>query len=535
MSGRSGSVYERLCIEYLQAKMQKIIGLLKFPSTSVSSSGVSPSTPTIKLDLPTSQLQQSPLTAPSPHMASCLESLPAEIINHILAFLPPVSLAALLRTSHQLQSHAQNDLLWMRFIKDSVPEETPLPSPAPAKNWKELYTAHHPYWFLTRHKVWFSDRSHSGSLVIARYDHRRGCIEACRLLARHGAPYIIQQWEHNPAVHIHLFKPEINLMLDDPVIKLNIQSQKGSRLSSEVKMQTGQTPGIASMLSLCHANPSVRRDSRMALWPPSTIPSVQRVRNRCSNQFRIEPHRPKTLAGASDRTFRLRTFLQWSYLMQPLSSVRMGEDVSTFSTLLEESYLPTVRKPYQGIWVGDYSAHGCEFLLVMQIEHPPEVDASRRSSTDSGLPSGLVITQKTAKLTAFDRPDDIYDTTDAQNRALDKALEPVTKPAEDPAHSELPSGRIEAIKLTGDINVPRGECTWFADDISDGGLIRVADEEKFRGARIVKSMGQVAAENFMHSRYIDSQLILISHDTIAQYWQVSWPQPPLACLRLGLG
>ena len=506
--------------------MQKIIGLLKSPATSVSSSGLSPSPPTSKLDLAASQPQQYSLAGHRSHMAPCLESLPAEIINHILAFLPPVSLATLLRTSHHLRSHAQNELLWVRFIKDSIPEETPLPSPCPAKSWRDLYAAHHPYWFLTRHKIWFSDKAHSGSLVIARYDHRRGCIEAYRLLARHGTtPYFIERWEYNPDVHIHPFQPEVNLMLDDPVIKLDLHRQKGSRLSGEVKMQTGQTPGIASMLSLCQPIPPSRQHRRMALWPPRNFPSVQRVRNQSSSQFRTDTHRPKTLADASDQTFRLRKFLQWSSLMQPLSSVRMGEDVSTFSTLLEDCYIPTEDKPYQGIWVGDYSAHGCEFLLVMQTEHPPEVDTSRRSSTDSLLPSGLAIEPKEAVSLTNDAPEKDDTVTDHQDCELneDRAL------AAQLSQPQGPSGRIEAIKLTGDINVPRGECTWFADDISDRGLIRVADEERFRGARIVKSMGHVASPNFKHNRYIDSQLILISHDAIAQYWQVRWRQLPLVC------
>lgn len=88
-------------------------------------------------------------------------------------------------------------------------------------------------------------------------------------------------------------------------------------------------------------------------------------------------------------------------------------------------------------------------------------------------------------------------------------------PKDDP-----PSGSIEAIKLTGDVNVPRGECTWFADDIGDGGLIRIAEDETFKGARIVKSMGHVAAQGFVNDRFIPSQLIMISHDLLAQYWEV---------------
>ena len=57
-------------------------------------------------------------------------------------------------------------------------------------------------------------------------------------------------------------------------------------------------------------------------------------------------------------------------------------------------------------------------------------------------------------------------------------------------------GRIEAVKLTGDINIPRGEYTFIAPDIGPDGLIRVASEEMFKGARIVKSVGHIAARGF---------------------------------------
>lgn len=82
------------------------------------------------------------------------------------------------------------------------------------------------------------------------------------------------------------------------------------------------------------------------------------------------------------------------------------------------------------------------------------------------------------------------------------------------------SGRIEAIKLTGDVNIPRGECTWFAEDIGEGGFVRNAEDGTFKGARIVKSMGHVADRGFINSRFISSQLIMISRDLLAQYWEV---------------
>ena len=518
--------------------MQRIIGLLKSSSISNSSTSHPPSPPTGHLELEASQPQQSPLSSCRSHMAPCLESLPTEIINIILTHLPPVSLVAVLQTSKHLQAHAENEQLWMRLVKENVSEGTPLPSPAPAQSWKALYATHHPYWFLTRYKIWFSDEPHLGRLLIAQYDYRRGCIEAYPLIARVGPIYQPwERWEYDPEVRIHPFSPEINLLLDNPVLKLDMDREIDRRLGKEVKMQIERTPGISSMLSLCIAIPPARQDPRMALWPPKSIPSVQRVRNESATQFRNSNHRPKKLAEASDHTFRLRNFLQWPSMLQPRNSIRMGENVSTFSTLLEESYTPTASKPYQGLWVGDYSAHGCEFLLVMQTDHPPEVDISRRSSSASGvLPSGVAVTARDTSNS--DQPNEApveeCSATSAQDEASsdDPVLPQETSNQSDTSAEDndatslssqpyIPSGRIEAIKLTGDENVPRGECTWFADDIGDGGLVRVAEEERFRGARMVRSMGQVASQNHKNSRFIESQLILISHDTVAQYWQVS--------------
>jgi len=61
-------------------------------------------------------------------------------------------------------------------------------------------------------------------------------------------------------------------------------------------------------------------------------------------------------------------------------------------------------------------------------------------------------------------------------------------------------------------------------------LIRVADEQMFAGARMIKSWGRIAGRGFRHDRFIPSQLIMISHDTLAQYWEVCWPTSDYECL-----
>ena len=514
-------------------KMEELIGRLRSTSTSLSSLLIDNHGDVATLCLSTTI---APLM--SPQMSS-LEALPAEIITHILAFLTAVDLADLSQTSHLLRSHAHNDLLWMQFVRDAIPNYDQVPSPSPAKSWRDLYVAHHPYWFLVRHKVWFADLPNTGSLIVARYNHHLGCIEGYRLIAEHGA-HTFDIWEHNPGVIIHTFNPKVRLWLDDPVIKLDYtDSMNGKRLQHEISMPTNSTHGVCSNISLCQPIPKELQHPSMALWPPSIIPSLQRVRNESQNKFRDDDHRPRTLDRMSDRTFRIRKWVEFSNLMQPIGSIRMGEDVMTYSTLLEESYMPTKDKPYQGIWVGDYSGHGCEFLLVLQREVTTNTTLSRQSSTSS-LPSGMTIAEIEEEaqddseagfhqMSQGETIEQVYDGDERDIRELDGVTENAGTAASNVQGSQGSStgqrdnwrfGRLEAIKLTGDINVPRGQYTWIAEDIGHRGLLRVGREQMFAGARMVKSWGRVAGRGFRHDRFIPSQLIMISYDTLAQYWEV---------------
>lgn len=427
------------------------------------------------------------------------ESLPAEIISQVLTLLPPLSLVNLSGTSRLLRSHSQNDLLWARFVQESVPKCRTWLSPFPCDSWKELYISHHPYWFLPRRKIWFSDRSHTGStmtgqVIIARYDSRRGCIEAYRLVTEHGDHHF-EPWERDSEVIIHTFNPKVTLWLDDPVIKLDLGWHRGQNSSQrEILMRTGGAVDIRSSIALCQAIPVSLQNPSMALWPPAIIPATQRVRNESQSKFRSPGHRPRSLAEASDSTFRIRKWLEFRG-----GKARLGEDVMTFSTLLEESYTPTKQKPWQGIWVGDYSGHGCEFLVVIQKDvncGQPAIRASRWSSQSSL--TTLASTESvngTSDVTACETPSPTIET--AANDEDAASEEEPSGPPEDGSCW----GRLEAIKLTGDPNVPRGEYTWIAEDIGPKGLLRVATEQMFKGARVVRSLGHSAAREFRDGRW----------------------------------
>ena len=51
------------------------------------------------------------------------------------------------------------------------------------------------------------------------------------------------------------------------------------------------------------------------------------------------------------------------------------------------------------------------------------------------------------------------------------------------------------------MNIPRGEYTFIAPEIGDAGLVRVADEDIFKGARFVKSAGHIAQRGFREGKH----------------------------------
>ena len=452
-----------------------------------------------------------------------LLDLPPEMIDEVLSHLDPASLAQVASTCKLLHSHAYDDRHWARISKAlKLPSAHELPSPF--GSWREFYASHYPYWFLPKHKIWFSDRATrghalTGQLTLARYDPRLGDIELYRLHAENTA-IELQQWSWNPNVLIHTFSPRVNLLLDDPIVKLHLGIyEPGGRMRKEVELTRGEErhqTGLRSRLLLSRPVPSEAQAPSMALWPPRVFPAVDRVRCESSTLFKDKGHKPSRYDELSESTFRTRVWTEFVGFMGGMGA-RMGEDVMTFSTLPAYSYEPTSEKPYQGIWVGDYSGHGCEFLLVTQksVEEAAGIppirgmsDEERRNIT--GFPS---------------RP-----TISGSHSAC------VSRPGED-RDPQGCSGRLEAIKLTGDVNVPRGEYTFVAEDIAHRGLIRVAQEGIFKDARVVRCWGHIASRGFIDGLcctqdhyvlltalpdgYIPSQLIMISHDCLAQYWEVS--------------
>ncbi|KAI5201406.1 hypothetical protein E4T39_05231 [Aureobasidium subglaciale] len=492
-----------------------------------------------------------------------LLGLPAELIQNVLQFLEPTCLVDVALTCRYLRNHAFSDSLWQQHVNGQIPHT--LTSAAPLPSFRDLYITHHPYWFLCRHKIWFSDSEPNGKLLITRYDSRRGCIEAYAIVAEPGIRKF-EHWEHDEDVSIHTFNPKVQLDLNSPVLKLdpgnprtqvrlpeddndNQSNQSLPLLSREIMMDCSAPPGLYTSFMLARDLPEVAIGPGTRVWPPLKIPALSRTRNASTRAFQALSHRPSTLNEVSQNTFRLRKWVEFSGRRHSSSimalgaaerihnalgfggfaptlmhagghgmTVRMGEEVSTYATLPQSCYVPSKQKPWQGIWCGDYSGHGCEFLLVLQPDKDEEI----------ALPDGMDHMLEWLATGHYRRQSNSSQSSDSSYASAQEDQNPgpsVASPYEPstPATSsveglDIYSGRIEAIKLTGDPNVPRGEYTFIAPDISDGGLVRIADEAAFRGARVVRSAGHIAGVGFAHDEYMPSQLILISPDCLAQHW-----------------
>jgi hypothetical protein len=458
-----------------------------------------------------------------------LLALPSELVHLILTYLPLSDLLAVGLVNRALHQHSLQDTLWQPFVQEQV--SRPIPKPRHL-SWRELFIEHHPFWFLVKQKIWFADIPHTGKLLIARYDHRINAIEAYTLVAERRQP-TFQTWEYNPEAIIHTFNPRVKLDLNAPVVRLDKDAYEsavgaiGYRLQKEIPMNVSYelSPLTAKLYSrFMFARPWPKDITTVAtpVWPPLTLPSKARTRNDpAPSAFRQPAHKPATLDELSTSTFRIRKWMEFASGSHGIS-MKVGEDISTWATLPEDCYTPTPQKPWQGIWCGDYAGHGCEFLVVMQPDDPQPLPERAEWAMRSRERGGSVSSDgswSTAPTDAamsggededeFETADDLEDSVATLQEAFHEASS--HNQAEEVAREEDESiyrGRLEAVKLTGDPNIPRGEYSFIAPDIGRNGLLRVASEDMFKGARIVKSVGHIAARGFRDGKSSTSDTLL---------------------------
>ncbi|KAK0649014.1 hypothetical protein B0T16DRAFT_308003, partial [Cercophora newfieldiana] len=446
-----------------------------------------------------------------------LTRLPTELIDCVLRYLSPIDLLTVSATCRALYNIATSEHLWQAHVQDNVPGQR-VTTPYPLTSFRALYEAHDPRWFLPKYKIWFSDvPGLIGRLVVMRYDQRRGCIEGYQLLTinndtTEGA------WEADPTVRIQNFEPKHVLHLDRPIVRLpavqpgtiaeeeqrigSITDKRRSRFRCGIHMELGANDATRSDFMHAQAlspeepdNIITSRFPYSGLWPPPTFPAPHRVSGAGpygeEEWPRSDDDPPRRRADISDRCFRIRTVFHeitltvLNFIARPIEDplpMVFGGQLATYATLDPHLYTPTPEKPYRGVWVGDYSVHGCEYVLIHQPDDAPGVTFDPESLVQGEEESDEAFSQRK---------------TDAM----------------------VYRGRLEAIKLTGDPHVPRGEITFSVDDLGEGGFLGVLEDPPFAGTRVVRSRGHVAEQGFRQDDFLSSRLFLISHDCLAQHWK----------------
>jgi uncharacterized protein DUF3506 len=203
-------------------------------------------------------------------------------------------------------------------------------------------------------------------------------------------------------------------------------------------------------------------DPGTVVWPPQTIPAPGRTRNMSINNYYSKGHSPQTISEISPNVFRISQTTSLNRMGADASYHRRHDLMETWGTLTQEEYTPTAQKPLRGIWVGDYNGHGAEFIAFLQPDkaHIPQLaqeEIKRLQNIDS------------------------YKFSEDDIRALDDAF-----------HGEYLQGPLLAVKITGDVNVPRGEYTFIASDLGADATLRIAEDDPFRGVRVVRAVCHTA-------------------------------------------
>lgn len=420
-----------------------------------------------------------------PHVCHLL-NLPLELLGKVMGYLLPETLSALTQTCRSLYSPSVSEHHWRRLIQENLPGHT-LTDPGPAETFRQLYSWHHQNWFLVKQRIWLSNASPEGEVVLIEYDPNtasiRGspvCVDLTESDGNDGSDDMGIVWlagMHH--VSVTLFAPSVFVHRQFP----NFWIPPSPGPASLIRNALGREGVDLSIYLLSAARPTEPEDR---VWPPKTIPGRDRALvppDLSCERFSTWWHQSH---NAPNRAVSEHAFM--------VVISRLPTQFVVYGAVPSGLLRPTVEAPWNGLWVGDYLGHGAEFILIYQ-----------ERALSGAIHGGNDATQP--------------------NRSYRTAL--------------------RAVKLTGDRNVPRGKVTFTADDIGDRGLLRIATERPFEGARVVRSRGHVASNGFREGTlaaahahalgptsqkarltgslnpdsWISTELIMISHDLLAHKWK----------------
>jgi hypothetical protein len=391
--------------------------------------------------------------------------LPEEIQFSICTYLPATTLISLSQTCRHFSRLCLDDSLWSGLVQQNVAYKLPTHCPS-SPSWHDAFIQLYPFWFLARQRIWISNHEISGGLVVAQYLVSTNHIELWHLSVRNSCDdtdrlSTQQLWRRDQSVLIKDFEPIVRTFKEvfpdaAPLLRIPNSSNIVRRDGHLMRMRSSDLQPARDL-------PAHAIDPGTVVWPPQTIPAPGRTRNMSINNYYSVGHRPQKTSEISQNVFRVSQVASWHRLGADGSFSRRHDLMETWGTLTKEEYTPTPQKPLRGIWVGDYNGHGAEFIAFLQ---PDKAQMPQQALQEIKRVRGC----------------DFYTFSDDEVDAMD----------EERFHGEKLRGPLLAVKITGDINVPRGEYAFIASDLGANATLRVSEEDPFRGVRVVRAVGHTA-------------------------------------------
>ncbi|GAO49292.1 hypothetical protein G7K_3444-t2 [Saitoella complicata NRRL Y-17804] len=334
---------------------------LRYPVTMSGSYGFTSDPPTPP-DSNEFEAEEAGSTGPS-----YLLALPPELLLRIMSLADVSDLISLSQVNRTLFGLITTDTIWKRHC-------APHTSPAPYSSFFDMYThlLHREGWLQG---VWIGDRQFYGSLLVGRYNPFTGRVELYEVRATRASGSTGDESQF-------LVWDAVEDQVDDTDLVSHFHPHLGLR-PAPLLVRHGHMPPIADqtppwtmIATEAHAvrvyplnDDAVAGLPERQVWPSSHIPAVDRTLTMMSRNASIrhpgigeEPFISKDLF----KFFRGEDRSTLNYItIGMLRVVVNGRDVyESFGRLHPELMRRTKEKPLQGLWVGDYSAHGPEYLLL---------------------------------------------------------------------------------------------------------------------------------------------------------------------------
>ena len=253
--------------------------------------------------------------------------------------------------------------------------------PTPYTRFRDLYTSLRNHLWL-HGKIWMGSRLWTGYILLSTYNLETGAIDLTNIIATRLGGNDREDsvpWSRDESISVSTFDPQVSLWTS-PL--LSFDNTVPDPNGNEIKPSTQERSFYCSLLRASAVPPEAQVLSKK-YWPPPHIPAAQRTDSFCEDK--------PSGADAIDSAFHIRKWIMFGGMPVPgvvMSSNGIDSQVETFATISEEHYTPDKDHPYRGIWVGDYSAHGCEFILFHQ-ETPTKLKAVKITG-DLNVPCGEI-------------------------------------------------------------------------------------------------------------------------------------------------